>query len=110
MIGAMKLERPMETRTRMREIAEVYEGPIPPAERAAARWGAGAWVRLTRGADAALIEARLRECVAALGRLRRSGDASGMGAGVLRRLAGAVAGYRRVSISLRAANGSAISR
>jgi hypothetical protein len=88
----------------MREIAEVYEGPIPPAERAAARWGAGAWVRLTRGADAALIEARLRECVAALGRLRRSGAASGMGVGMLERLAGAVACYRRLSISRRAAS------
>jgi hypothetical protein len=82
------------------KLAAAYDARIPPAERAAARWGPGAWMRLTRGADAALIEARLRECVAALGRLRRSGAASGMGVGILERLAGAVACYRRVSISL----------
>ena len=91
-----------------RKLAAAYEGPIPPAERAAARWGPGAWMRLTRGADAALLETRLRESVAALGRLRRSVDAR---ASVLERVVRAVAGYRSLSISLRGASGAcALSR
>lgn len=90
----------MNRRTSERDLDAVYEGPIPPAERAAARWGPGAWTRLMRGADAALIEARLRECVAALGRLRRSGAVNGTSAGALERLARAVASYRRESILL----------
>jgi hypothetical protein len=49
-----------------------HDGPVPPAALAAARWGPGAWERLARGADAALLEARLRDCVAALARLRLS--------------------------------------
>jgi len=81
---------------RFRNLASAYDGPIPPASLAAARWGAGAWERLRRGADAALIEARLRECVAALARLRRT-DAAAV---ITQRLARTVAHYRRAAVSL----------
>ncbi len=89
----------MTARSELNDLASAYDAPIPPAERAAARWGAGAWARLARGADAALTEARLRECVAALGRIRRSGAASGASLGALQRLAGAIAHYRRAALS-----------
>jgi hypothetical protein len=92
----------MNTRNGAEGFAATYDGPIPPVELAAARWGAGAWARLARGADAALLEARLRECVAALGRLRRLG-ASVAGVGTLQRLAGAVANYRRAALAILAA-------
>ncbi|HEY7610983.1 MAG TPA: hypothetical protein VIF14_17280 [Alphaproteobacteria bacterium] len=77
------------------DVAAAYDGPIPPTVLAAARWGPGAWARLARGADAALIEARLRECVSVLGALRRAGAA-----GALESLARAVGRYRRLSVSL----------
>lgn len=80
-------------------LASAYDGPIPPAELAAARWGAGAWGRLVRGADAALIEARLRAAVAALARLRVSSSRMAAAAG-LKILAGAVAQYRRAAVAL----------
>jgi hypothetical protein len=67
-----------------------YDGPVPPAEAAASRWGAGAWARLARGADAALLEARLRECIAMLGRSR----ARRSPADALERLVRRVARYR----------------
>ena len=86
----------MPQNDRLRNLSLSYDGPIPPAELAAARWGA-AWERLARGADAALIEARLRECVALLGRLRRVVVPRGAGAGVLARLARGVAFYRYVA-------------
>ena len=90
----------MNARTDLGDLAATYDASIPPAELAAARWGAAAWTRLARGADAALIEARLRDYVAALGRLRRAEAASGAGVGALERLAGAVAHYRRASMAI----------
>lgn len=77
-----------------------YDGPIPPAELAAARWGPGSHDRLLRGADAALIESRLRAAVAALGRLRSAlgGEADRDSAGRLRRLARSVTEYRRAAV------------
>ncbi len=78
-------------------LSAAYDGPIPPAERAAARWGAGAWERLRRGADEPLIEVRLRECAAAMARLRLAGPMSGAVLGVLQRLARRVAHYRRAA-------------
>ena len=85
----------------MCDPAAAHDGPIPPAALAASRWGAGAWERLARGADAAVIEARLREIVGALGRIRRSAAAAGSGEGcpVLQRLARAVAEYRRAALA-----------
>ena len=77
------------------DLFSAHDGPVPPAALAAARWGAGSWARIARGADAALIEARLRECVAALRRLRLAGLPS-----VLDRLVCAVGRYRRLSVSL----------
>lgn len=72
-----------------------YDGQVPPAALAAARWGAGSWARIARGADAALIEARLRDCVAVLGRLRLAGLPSDLG-----RLACAVGRYRGLAVSI----------
>ena len=89
----------ISARMDLNELDASYDASIPPAEVAAARWGAGAWTRLARSADTALIEARLRDCVAALSRLRRSG-AAGLAAGALMRLAGAVAHYRRASVAI----------
>ena len=85
----------MSLRDRLHELTAAYNGPIPPAALAAARWGAGAGERLRRGADAALIEVRLKECVAALSALRRAGLPS-----VLDALARAVGRYRRLSMML----------
>ena len=79
------------------DLSSAFEGPIPPAELAAARWGARAWERLARGADAALIEARLRECMALLGRLRRVMVPRGAETGVLERLVRNIAFYRYVA-------------
>lgn len=81
------------------ELMRSHDGPIPPAELAAARWGAGAWRRLARGADAALLEARLGACVAALARLRRASGSAATDA--LERLVRGVAGYRRAAASMR---------
>ena len=78
----------------LHDLMRSHDGPIPPAELAAARWGAGAWARLARGADAALLEARLRACVAALARLRRDAAACD------ERLVGRVAGYRRAAVQV----------
>jgi hypothetical protein len=80
------------------DLFSAYDGPVPPAALAAARWGARRWAQMARDEDAALIEARLRECVAALGRLRRAGLPN-----VLDRLVHAVGRYRRLSVSLLAA-------
>lgn len=80
-------------------LAAAYDGPIPPGALAAARWGAGAWERLARAADAAPVEARLRAAVAALGRLRGSG-AENTAAARMRELVGAVAQYRRAAVAL----------
>lgn len=74
-----------------------HDGPFSRVEWAAARWGRGAWPRLARGADAALLEARLQDCVAALARLRRAcGSAISDAA---ERLVGRVARYRRAAVS-----------
>lgn len=78
-----------------------HDGPIMPAQLAAARWGPGAWLRLARGADAVLREARLRQCAAVLARLRRQGsprDASS----ALGRLVRSVADYRSAASLLAA--------
>lgn len=76
-----------------------HDGPAPSAELAAARWGAGAGRRLARGANGALLEARLRACIAALARLRRdSGFAMSEAAA---RLARRVADYRAAAVSAR---------
>jgi hypothetical protein len=83
-------------RDRDRLLMLSHDGPVPPAALAAARWGRGAWERLARGADAALLEARLRECVAALARIRlslvpeRSVD----------RLVGKIARYRSAALRI----------
>ena len=77
------------------DLYSAYDGPIPRAELVAARWGAGAGDRLRRDADTALIDVRLKECVAALSALRRAGLPS-----VLDALARAVGRYRRLSMML----------
>lgn len=81
-------------------LSRAYDGPIPPAELAAARWGRGAFARLERAADATLIEARLRMAVAALGQIRRGlrGNARLDAAGGLRRLVRAVMEYRHAAL------------
>jgi hypothetical protein len=76
-----------------------HDGPVPPAEAAASRWGPGAWARLVRGADAALLEARLRECVAVLGRSRSRQSP----ADALERLVRCVARYRSLAAAFRRA-------
>lgn len=85
-------------------LSAAYDGPIPPAALAAARWGAGAWERLARGADAALIEVRLRECVAALARIRfagmPSGSPNGAISGGIQRLVQSIAHYRRAAAAI----------
>jgi hypothetical protein len=68
-----------------------HDGPAPAADLAAARWGAGAARRLARGAAAALAEARLRACTAALARLR-PGPAAG-------RLCESAMIYRRLALA-----------
>jgi hypothetical protein len=83
---------------RLRTLLLGYDGPAPPAERAAARWGAGAWARLARGADAALLELRARGCLAALARLRRA--TSSRGPESLDRLQRRGAGYRSQAVML----------
>ncbi len=82
---------------RYRDVRAAYEGPIPPAERAAARWGPGAWRRIARGADAAHLEARIRRAVAALGRLRSSRWPEALTSGAAQRLAELIAQYRLAS-------------
>jgi hypothetical protein len=67
-----------------------YDGPIPPADLAAARWGGGALDRLGRGADAALAEARLRGTRETLAAKRRALA----GPAELAALAGRVGAYR----------------
>lgn len=79
-----------------------HDGPVAPAARAAVRWGPGAWRRLRRGADAALLEARLRGCVAVLARMRRSRSLGAEAWDAAERLVGRVAGYRRAAVSLAA--------
>lgn len=75
-------------------LHSAYDGPVPPAGLAALRWGAGAWERLARGADAAIVEARLREIIGVLGRLRRSTGSTAD----LRRLVRAVAQCRDAAL------------
>ena len=85
---------------RAADLAAAHDGPVPPEALAASRWGAGAWERLARGADAALIEARLREILGALARMRRSAAmGAGDGRSVLQRLARAVAEYRGAALA-----------
>ena len=81
----------------LRNLWLAHDGPAPPADLGTARWGAGAGRRLTRGADAALAEARLRACLGALARLRAA-RASGVAAAV-RRLRESAMSYRRVALS-----------
>lgn len=83
---------------RLRILWLAHDGPAPPAEVAAARWGEGAAERLARGARAAQAEARLRACLAALARLGRAGIARG----ALRRLLAVVSMYRREALAARA--------
>lgn len=85
----------------LRNLALSHDGPVPPAERARLRWGARAWERLARGADAALLEARLRECVAALGRLRRLALSRGSRSDALERLVRNIASYRSAAAGSR---------
>jgi hypothetical protein len=73
-----------------------HDGPISPAARAGARWGAGALARLARAADAALLEARLVATVAALARIRRAAADE-----ALARLVLAVSEYRRAALARR---------
>ena len=88
------------------DLAAAYDGPEPPAALAAARWGADAWERLARCADAALIEARLREILDVLGRLRRwtasnvGGEGGVRARADLQRLAHAIAEYRVAALAL----------
>ena len=79
-----------------RMLLSSHDGPVAPAQLAAARWGPGAWRRLARGADAALLEARLRACAAALARVGPRGSIAGA------RLARGVAGYRAAASRLAA--------
>jgi len=82
-------------------LSRAYDGPIPPAELAAARWGSGAAERLSRAADAELIESCLRATIAALGQLRcRSGGQAQRNATAgLRRLVRSVAEYRCAALA-----------
>jgi hypothetical protein len=82
----------------LQTLLKTYDGPVPRAEWAAARWGEGAWQRLRRGADAALIEARLREAVSWLGRLRLAAPAA---TDQSRRLEHAIAEYRQAALACR---------
>lgn len=83
---------------RLRSLWLAHDGPVPPADVAAACWGAGAAARLARGARAAQAEARLRACLAALARLGRAGVARG----AARRLWDVVSIYRREALAARA--------
>lgn len=69
------------------DLTLAYDGPIPPAELAAAKWGRGAFARLARAADAAGAEARLRD---ALNALRQAAKRDAI-VTLLRRLEGLVA-------------------
>lgn len=83
---------------RLRILWLAHDGPVPPAEVAAACWGEGAAGRLARGARAAQAEARLRACLAALARLGRARVAPG----AIRRLLDAASIYRREALAARA--------
>ena len=83
-----------------RTLLSSHDGPVAPAQLAAARWGAGAWRRLARGADAALLEARLRACAAALARVRQRSLPAGAKSGALERLVRGVAFYRAAASML----------
>jgi len=83
-------------RERDRLLMLGHDGPVPPTALAAARWGPGAWERLARGADGALLEARLRECVAALARLRLSLVSER----AVDRLVGTIARYRSAAVMI----------
>jgi len=80
-------------------LSAAYDGPIPPAAYAETRFGLGAYDRLARAADAALIEARAGMIRAALAqfrivqksRIETGGDHAG-------RLALALAQYRRAAL------------
>lgn len=82
----------------LRNLWLAHDGPAPPADLAAACWGAGAAARLERGAAAGLAEARLRACLRALARLRRAKRATG----AILRLFDAASFYRREALSARA--------
>jgi hypothetical protein len=81
----------------MSRASAAFDGPIPPPALAAERWGAGAWRRLARAADAAALEARLRCAVAAAAALRARPVPADGGAG-LRGLGAAIAWYRRAAL------------
>ena len=87
----------MSNPDRRRDFLSAHDGPIAPAELAAARWGPGAGERIARGADAAHLEARLRQCLAALGRLRFAGWRNAVASEAAQRLVSTVAHYRRVA-------------
>jgi hypothetical protein len=91
------------SRVRLAQLAAAYNGPVPPAALAAARWGRGAWQRLARGADGALIEARLRAALRALGRLRSAAAGTAAKEPRLEQLARAVAQYRGAALAACAA-------
>jgi hypothetical protein len=80
----------------LRTLWLAHDGPAPPADLAAARWGEGAARRLARGADTALAEARLRACLGVLARFRQ-GPISAV-AGAFGRLCASVMVYRREAL------------
>jgi hypothetical protein len=73
-------ERSAPMHDALRTLWLAHDGPAPPADLAAARWGDGAGRRLAPGADTALAEGRLRASLGALARLRRGRIAALAGA------------------------------
>lgn len=51
-------------------LAATYDGPVPPAELAAAHWGAGALPRQAMAAARSMAEARLARLVRVIAALR----------------------------------------
>lgn len=82
---------------RLRDLELASDGPLPPAEAAAVRWGRAALGRLAAAADAALIEARLRACIAGLACARTAPD----GRGDLAASSALVAQYRALAMARR---------
>jgi len=78
------------------DLTNAFNGPIPPAEIAAARWGRGAFARVSRAAASAGAEAQVR---AVLAMLRRAAKRDGFG-GVLHRLERLVADGRQRALAV----------
>jgi len=82
------------------DLANAFNGPIPPPEISAARWGRGAIDRVSRAADAAGAEARVRTVLAML---RCAAKRDGFG-DIVRRLERLVADCRRRALAALVSN------